>query len=139
MQTRNLTHYIIVSLLLISNLFLVLQLVFIYNQQQILKERTKIMEDGYQEITSNYLNQIKNSNNEIIKNQGKIEGIMAVIFNVKPNENDYSKIWHAGYNAGSEVADFTEYSAYESGYMSACQDYQIPVPLVPHPIPEKKQ
>jgi hypothetical protein len=111
---------------------------FLYNQQQILKERTKIMQDGYQEITINYLNQIKNSNNEMIKNQGKLEGIMAVMFNLKPSENDYSKIWHAGYNAGAEVSEFTEYSAYESGYMNACKDFEIPVPLSPVPVEGNK-
>lgn len=127
-----------VFLLLLSNLFVLSILGILYNKQQIIEERSKILSDGYDEVIVKYLTDLKKSSENSEKDQARLQGIMSVIFNLKPTENDYSKIWHAGYNAGAEVSDFTEYSAYESGYMNACKDYELPIPLSPVPVQGNK-
>lgn len=130
-----------VGSLVCLNIFTLSILGILYNKQQIIEERSKILSDGYDEVIIKYLADLKKSSEQSEqseKEQARLQGIMSVIFNLKPTENDYSKIWHAGYNAGAEVSDFTEYSAYESGYMNACKDYELPIPLSPVPVQGNK-
>jgi hypothetical protein len=124
---------VFIGLLVLLNLFILGILFGFYNKQLIIEERSKILSDGYDELIIKYLADIKKSSDNFEKDQARLQGMMSVIFNLKPSKNDYSKIWHAGYNAGAEVSEFTEYSAYESGYMNACEDFELPVPLSPVP------
>jgi len=41
---------------------------------------------------------------EVAKEQGKIEGMLAIMAGQKPNESEANKIWHAGYYRGLEQA-----------------------------------
>ena len=55
------------------------------------------------------LNSIREQNLDIVKNQGKIEGIIATLHNYEPDQNSASAIWHSGYYRGlDQTKDMVE-------------------------------
>lgn len=46
------------------------------------------------------MTEVREGQIETARGQGKIEGIIAVIANQKPNEQESNQIWHAGYYRG---------------------------------------
>ena len=63
---------------------------------QIQEVRNKINLDENRELHKILLNGVSNQTTEIIKNQGKIEGIVDYIANPK----EYYEVWHQGYQKG---------------------------------------
>jgi hypothetical protein len=63
---------------------------------QIQEMRNKINLDENRELHKILLNDVSNQTTEIIKNQGKIEGIVDYIANPK----EYYEVWHQGYQKG---------------------------------------
>jgi hypothetical protein len=63
---------------------------------------------------------------ENAKGQGKIEGILSIVNNVKPEENEISSIWHSGYYRGMDQVDYVRTISYEEGYHKACDDMNCP-------------
>ena len=62
-------------------------------QQQQMNEYSFIM---YQKTNENIA--------EVARQNGKIEGMLAVIHNIKPDTNEHSQVWHAGYHRGLDQA-----------------------------------
>lgn len=76
---------------------------------KISRERDLLLSNGYEDVTIGYLKGIQEQNLELVRNQGRIEGILSVIQNYKPEENLASGIWHAGYYRGLEqTADMSK-------------------------------
>jgi hypothetical protein len=94
--------------------------------QSIAYQKDSLISNGYDELVIAYLNELKSNNLEIAKGQGKIEGIIAAALNFKPEENQHTAIWHAGYNRGSETAEYTRSVYYKEGYHKACEDLNCP-------------
>jgi hypothetical protein len=86
-------------------------------------ERSRINGDQLYENTILLINDLRDQNIQNAKGQGKIEGMIAAINNMKPDDqNEYSAIWHAGYYAGTNTNEQAVTSAYESGYHKATED-----------------
>ena len=66
---------------------------------------------------------------EQLKNQGKIEGILSVVNNAKPEENEISSIWHSGYYRGLNQVEDVRLMAYEDGYHRATEDGNCPAAI----------
>jgi hypothetical protein len=86
-------------------------------------ERSRINGDQLYENTILLINDLRDQNIQNAKGQGKIEGMIAAINNMKPDDqNEYSAIWHSGYYAGTNTNEQAVTSAYESGYHKATED-----------------
>jgi hypothetical protein len=82
--------------------------------------REAINDDNFRDVL---MTQMSNSNLENQKNQGRIEGILAVIGKQKPDESEWSSIWHEGYNRGlAQSKDFTDVNSYQKGREDALKD-----------------
>ena len=96
--------------------------VYLQGQNSTLKQmvemanlHAKISEEMSDEILYNNILNLNNDNKEMLTQQGKIEGILAVM----RNEEEYSTSWHEGY---------------ERGYHSAMKDANSHLISPEHPI-----
>lgn len=87
--------------------------------EKIYKEKDQINTNCLLDIT--YQATVKASNENSF-NQGKIEGMISVINNMKLNDNEASNVWHSGYYRGLEQASYQEKLSYEKGYQQAAKD-----------------
>jgi len=72
----------------------------IQHQLQMSEQRNSINEDQIQDMVVQLINQNRDDNLELAKNQGHIEGLMTI---QEPKEKKaYMDIWHAGYYNGIE-------------------------------------
>lgn len=94
--------------------------------QNISYQKDSLISNGYDELVISHLNTIRDQNLETIKNQGRLEGIISVALNFKPEDNQHTAIWHAGYDHGSKTADYTRSVYYKEGYHKACKDLNCP-------------
>lgn len=86
-------------------------------------ERSRINNDQLNENIMLMVNDLRYQTIESAKNQGKIEGIIAAVNNMKLDEkNEYSQVWHSGYYAGTSTNEQAIASAYEDGYHKATED-----------------
>jgi hypothetical protein len=70
------------------------------HQLQMSQQRNSINEDQIQDMVVQLINQNRDDNLELAKNQGHIEGLMTI---QEPKEKKaYMDIWHAGYYNGVE-------------------------------------
>jgi hypothetical protein len=53
--------------------------------------------------------------------QGRLDGIASVVYNIHPQQNEISGIWHAGYQRGLEQTNFVEEMGYEKGFSQGFQ------------------
>ena len=58
---------------------------------------------------------------EFAKMQGRMDGITSVVYNIHPQQNEISGIWHAGYQRGLEQTNFVEEMGYEKGFSQGFQ------------------
>ncbi len=58
---------------------------------------------------------------EFAKMQGRIDGITSLVYNIRPQENEISSIWHAGYQRGLEQTTFVEEMGFEKGFAQGFQ------------------
>lgn len=105
--------------------------------QNILNQKDSLTQSGYNELLYSHINGIKNENIDMAKNQGKIEGILSVVNNIKPESNDISAIWHSGYYRGMDQVEFVRQTSYEEGYHRACDDMSCPAGNSPSLSPKK--
>lgn len=96
------------------------------NLQNDLSQKNKIVDERFDEIVLSYLEKIKSSQDNILKDQGRLEGILAVVNNFNPDENIHSALWHDGYNSGESVNDVNAQLSYEEGYHKALEDMYCP-------------
>lgn len=107
--------------------------------QNIAYQKDSLISNGYDELVISHLNTIRDQNLETIKNQGRLEGIVSVVLNFKPEDNQHSAIWHAGYTRGSETAEYARAVYYKEGYHKACQDLNCPAKGEESEIEERKK
>jgi len=79
---------------------------------QVQEVRNKINLDENRELHKILLNNVSGQTTEIIKNQGKIEGIVDYIANPK----EYYEIWHQGYQKGLNQTEETVNNTKEIGF-----------------------
>ena len=108
--------------------------------QKIMIQKDQLLSNGYNEIAINYLEKIKGNQEEIIKNQGRVEGIIAVVNNFKPDQNLHSAVWHDGYNRGENNGQLLNEVSYKSGYYKALEDinYNFSLGLILPEDPSKE-
>lgn len=87
---------------------------------------TKLNDDNFREVYFTMMNDLRNNTIENSKNIGKVEGILAVATNQKPDANDYTKIWHDGYYRGMNQIEDVGAAEYVRGYHAACDDLNCP-------------
>jgi hypothetical protein len=86
-------------------------------------ERSRINNDQLQENLINMISDLRTQTVESAKNQGKIEGIITAVNNMKLDDgNEYNAIWHSGYYAGANTSELQIAVAYEEGYHKATED-----------------
>ncbi len=87
------------------------------------KERARINDDQIRDNILKMIGDIREQNVDIARSQGRMDGIIAAINNMKLEDgNEYSKIWHEGYYRGTSQAEFLAESSYEAGYHKATED-----------------
>jgi hypothetical protein len=87
---------------------------------------SKLNDDNFRDVLFTMIHDLRNNNIENSKNIGKVEGILAVATNQKPDSNEYSKIWHEGYYRGMNQIEEVGASEYVRGYHAACDDLNCP-------------
>ena len=111
--------------------------VYLHNQNSRLEQMTemanlhaKISEGMANEILYSNVMNLNNNNKEILSQQGKIEGILAVM----RNEEDYSVSWHDGYERGLNQTEDMLSTEYDRGYHSAMKDANAHLISPDHPV-----
>lgn len=72
---------------------------------QILRDKDKLLEEGYDDLMTAQLKNTQDQQIELARGQGRIEGMLSIINNFKPESNETSAIWHAGYYRGLQQAE----------------------------------
>jgi len=122
-------NYIVYGILALSiavNGYQVYKIDSMRTVQNLLSQKDLLTQSGYNEILYSHINGVKNENIEMAKNQGKIEGILTMVHNVKPESNEISSIWHSGYYRGMDQVEMVRQVAWEEGYHKACDDMNCP-------------
>ena len=86
------------------------------SKAQIVEEQ--INDDNFRDLLSGLL---KNESLEGMRNQGKLEGMLSIIANKKPDDSETTQIWHAGYQRGLDQNKDTYEMAYKKGLEAAAQ------------------
>jgi len=89
----------------------------VISKAQIVEEQ--INDDNFRDLLSGLL---KNDSQESIKNQGKLEGMITVISNKKPDDTEFNQIWHAGYQRGLDQTKDTYEIAFKKGLEEAAKE-----------------
>jgi hypothetical protein len=108
------------------NLILTYQVSRMSSLKEFATERQRINDDQFTEMFFNQMNGLRENIADVSYQQGKLEGITSVAFNVPPAQNQHSAIWHAGYQRGQEVGEFESELAFENGYKLALDDMKAP-------------
>ena len=90
----------------------------------------KISEEMSDEILYNNIMNLNSTNKEMLSQQGRIEGILAVM----RNEEDFSTAWHEGYERGLNQTDDMLSAEYDRGYHSAMKDANAHLISPDHPV-----
>lgn len=102
------------------------------DQLTVVKELTyqkeSILANGYTEQVLARLDDLKQNQIELARNQGRIEGIVSVVENFKQDENINSGVWHNGYYRGLSQVEDVGRVRYEEGYHKATADGACPAP-----------
>jgi len=99
------------------------------NMQMINKigsEARYLTDDSFKELFMITMANIRDNQLENIKNTGKVEGMLAVISNQKPQDSETSALWHAGYYRGIDQSQDMAAISYETGYHAALDDINCP-------------
>jgi hypothetical protein len=80
------------------------------------RDRSRINQDALNEVLLGYMEGLRNNTVENAKQTGKLEGILSVAYRAAPQENEYSAVWHGGYERGLEQSKFVGELEYEKGY-----------------------
>lgn len=119
----------------ILNVVLSYQLLDLRKYKTTVSQKEKLVDDNYKEIFLTYMEKIKNTQDEILIQQGRVEGILAVVHNYNPDENLHTAVWHDGYNQGE--ANNKE-GSYEDGYHKALDDLYCPAQMK-EPFPKDEE
>lgn len=87
------------------------------------RERARINDDQMRDNLVKMIGDMRDQNMEIARGQGRIDGIISAINNIKMEDgNEYSRVWHDGYYRGTSQAEYVAESSYEAGYHKATED-----------------
>lgn len=92
----------------------------------LMDQKDRLQQSGYTELLYSQINSHRDGMMENAKGQGRIEGILSIVNNAKPEENEISSIWHSGYYRGMDQVDYVRTISYEEGYHKACDDMNCP-------------
>lgn len=96
------------------------------NLQKEIVQKNKLFDEQFDEVVIAYLEKIKTTQDNILKDQGRLEGMLAVVHNFNPDENLYSAVWYDGYNSGELNSETATELSYEDGYHKALEDMYCP-------------
>jgi len=94
---------------------------------QITFEARHLTDDSFKELFMITMGNIRDNQMENIKSTGKVEGMLAVISNQKPQDSETSALWHAGYYRGIDQSQDMAAISYETGYHAALDDISCPI------------
>lgn len=109
------------------NVVLTYQITRLNSLKDFATERQRLTDDQFAEVFVTQMNSIRENLADVAYQQGKLEGITSVAFNVPPAQNQHSAIWHSGYQRGQEVGQFEAELSFEQGYKLALDDMKAPV------------
>ncbi len=92
-------------------------------------QKDTLLTDGYNEQILARLNDIKQNQIELARNQGKVEGMVLAIQNIKPEDNLTSDLWHNGYYRGLAQIEDVAQAKYAEGYHKATSDGACPITI----------
>ena len=90
----------------------------------------KISEGMADELLYKHVMNLNNDNKAILTQQGKLEGILAVM----RNEEEYTTSWHEGYERGLNQTDDMLSVEYDRGYHSGIKDANSHLISPDHPV-----
>lgn len=90
----------------------------------------KISEGMSNELLHANVMNLNNNNKDMLTQQGRIEGVLAVM----RNEEDYTTAWHDGYERGLNQTDDMLSMEYDRGYHSAMKDANAHKVSPDHPV-----
>lgn len=73
--------------------------------KELLRDKESLLQDGYNELMIGYIKEVRDQNLELARGQGRIEGVLSVINNYKPEQNLSSAVWHDGYYRGLKQSE----------------------------------
>lgn len=123
---NNFVVYGVLGMSLVVNAYQVYKIDKYKSVADILDQKDRFTQSGYSELLYSHISSLRNDQAEAAKSQGKIEGILSVVNNAKPEENEISSIWHSGYYRGMDQVEYVRTMAYEDGYHRACDDMGCP-------------
>ena len=129
MKEFGMNQYVVYGFLAVSVVINGYQVYRMDNMREVVNlvtQKDQLTQSGYSELLYNHINSLRNDQIEASRNQGKIEGIISVVNNAKPEANEISSIWHSGYYRGMDQVEFVRVMAYEDGYHRATEDISCP-------------
>ena len=94
--------------------------------KELARQKESLLNDSFNEMLMNRISEMRENIADVARNQGKVEGMVAVSMNLNPEQNHTSAIWHEGYYRGINQAAYVEEQAYISGYHRATEDMNCP-------------
>lgn len=92
--------------------------------ETIYKEKDRLYSSNYQEVNYHLLSKLADTSSY---QQGKIEGIICAVNNMKLKDNESSTVWHEGYYRGMKQVNDQERMAYVRGYEQAGKDHNVQI------------
>ena len=129
MKEFGMNQYVVYGVLAVSVVINGYQVYRMDNMREVVNlvnQKDQLTQSGYSELLYNHINNLRNEQIEASRGQGKIEGILSVVNNAKPEANEISSIWHSGYYRGMDQVEFVRVMAYEDGYHRATEDISCP-------------
>lgn len=74
----------------------------------LIDQKDRLQQQQMNDFTMIMYNRTNENIVEVAKQQGKIEGMLSVIHNQKPESSEANQIWHAGYYRGLDQAKDTK-------------------------------
>lgn len=108
------------------NIYQTTQITRLQQINELVKAKESLVNDSFNEILMARISELRENINEVNRNQGKVEGMVAASMNIAPEQNQISSIWHEGYYRGIAQSAMVEESAYISGYHRATEDMGCP-------------
>lgn len=66
----------------------------------LIDQKDRLQQQQMNEFSLIMYNRTNENIAEVARQQGKLEGMLAVIHNIKPDTSEHSAVWHAGYHRG---------------------------------------
>ena len=94
----------------------------------LIDQKDKLQQQQMNEFLMVMYNRTNENIVEVARGQGRVEGMLAVIHNQKPNESESSAIWHAGYHRGLDQNEYVAKTKTETGDTVPATDKDSTIP-----------